>query len=286
MTLHQAASVSADSPGFATTFLLFAYIAYLAFDAKLKVVTTRQWIFAMALLLFASLCKFNLWLVLLLLLIPSARVGTMKKKLATISAITGLLLLVSTLWQAVNRENLAAFALERNAHDIYPQDNFAFVVQQPLEFARALFRTWRILSLNYADNFVGTLGWLTISLPRWLVWSWVGMLLTTALAAAEVRLTAAQRAVCLVVAGGSALSVFLLLWTMQMRRADFVELGMNSGVIPGVQGRYFIPVAPVLLLAISSGRRRLKPSVAVTCCAAMVLLAAAVSLTLVWQAYY
>ena len=288
MTLHQAASVSADSPAFATAFLFFAYVLYLALDPRLSAVSTRRFATAGALLLFASLCKFNLWFCLLLLLIPAARLGSLQRKLLAIALVCGAILLAAALCQFLNRPNLAAFAAARARDNIFPPQNAAFILHQPLAFAGILLRTWQVKSSMYAIEFVGTLGWLAIDVPDWLVFSWFALLAATALFAAQMRLTLAQRALCALTAIAAFVSVFVLLWTIELRQEHLLAdmLGSPAALVPAVQGRYFITLAPPLLLALSGRRMRVRPAIPVAICAAFVLVSAAVALTRVFEAYY
>lgn len=296
MTLHQAASVSADAPALASAFLFFACVLRLALDPRLPAVSTRHLALAGVLLLFASLCKFNLWISLLLLIIPAARIGSFRRKITAIALICGIVCAAAVLWQLLNRPNLAAFEAARARLNIFPQQNAAFILHQPAAFAGILLRTWRLKSAMYAVEFVGTLGWLAIDVPDWLVFSWFALLGLTALLAGEVRLAAGARALCLFVAAASIVSIFTLLWTIELSRDTFLErvVGAGQGTVPAVQGRYFISIAPYLLLTLANRRllawmKRKVPAfttLTVTLCATMVLLSAAVALTRVYQAYY
>jgi len=288
MTLHQAASVSADSPTIASAFLFVAYVSYLAFDPRSTIISTRQLILAGALLVFASLCKFNLWFSLLVLLIPAARIGTMRKKLVAASATLAALLLVSALWQMVNRQNLAVFVAAKTAAGIFLGANIHFVVYHPVEFVSVLSRTWGSNASMYAREFVGALGWLTIDLPSWIVWCYIGFLLMAVSVDTGVRFSSAQRTVCAIVVCASMLSIFVFQWTTETPRLYFAQeiLGTHRGLIHSVQGRYFIPFAPILLLLATNGKMRLKASIAVACGVALVLVAACVSLACIYGEYY
>src|ERR1019366_10641503 len=138
--------------------------------------------------------------------------------------------------------------------------------------AEGCIRDWSVtgvqtcaLPIYYATEFVGYYGWLSIPLPPWLVKAYLGLLMVTALAGGtHARITLNDRLVCAGIVAGSVASIFMLLWVFEMKQSylatEIIRLG--RGVSPGVQGRYFIPIAPILLMAISNTRLRL-PSIAV-----------------------
>lgn len=100
---------------------------------------------------------------------------------------------------------------------------------------------------QYYEHFIGRLGWLDIGLPRFVRWMF-GLLFLYIAGATAVELTAQRRLLLLAAFLGTLLIVSLsqyLIWT---------AVGANE--IHGIQGRYFLPVAPLLLLACS---RRLWP---------------------------
>ena len=80
MTLHQAASLSADAVGIGAAFLFFAYTAHLALDPTPARVRAVEIAILAALLLFTTLGKFNLWCAALPLLISAGRFGGRAKK--------------------------------------------------------------------------------------------------------------------------------------------------------------------------------------------------------------
>src|ERR1017187_9668819 len=106
MTLHQAASVSADAATIASAFLLFAYVLYVAFDPGIIALSGRHLTALCGLLLFTSLCKFNPWLILLLLLIPNSKFGNTRRKVLTVVGVLALVLFVFVAWQSIDRANI------------------------------------------------------------------------------------------------------------------------------------------------------------------------------------
>jgi len=127
---------------------------------------------------------------------------------------------------------------------------------------------------NYMRQMVGTLGWLTVPLPDVVILAVVALLIVVALFAG-VRLTVAQRVLALIVAIASIVTVELseyIAWT-----------AANANIVEGVQGRYFIPILPLLAIAISrpsTPKRWLPIAIAV-----VMIIANSVALFALWQHY-
>jgi hypothetical protein len=116
----------------------------------------------------------------------------------------------------------------------------SLLLGDPLRFGAVLLNTLRSYIPGYTAQFVGELGWLDTALPPWYV-----ALAFAALAAAFAAAVAgvARRPwLALLVAVGGALLIFVvqyLNWTQP-----------GADLIDGVQGRYFIPLAATLVLAV------------------------------------
>jgi uncharacterized membrane protein len=121
--------------------------------------------------------------------------------------------------------------------------------QQLEHVKRAPFRFVALAAKDYANNidayyehFTGRLGWLDIGLPRFVRWMF-GLLFLYVAASAAVQLSVQRRVLFVALFLGTLLVISLsqyLIWT-----------AVGAGEIHGIQGRYFLPAAPLLLLAIS-----------------------------------
>ena len=287
--IHLAASVSADALTIASAFLLIAYVLYLAFDPLVDSLSMFRFVILGGLVVFATLCKSNLWFVLLLLLIPSSKFGSLKRKLLAGGAAVAVVVLVSAAWQTAVHDNMMALVRAKTALDIDVNSNLRFILHQPGVFLASVGRSGRLLGDVYATQFVGCLGWLSVSLPKWLVESYLGFLLIAALVSeVRVKLTAGNRLICAVVVAGSLVSVFALLWVFEMRQEYLATAvaSLHRGAVQGVQGRYFIPFAPLLFLLLPNTRIRVKTSWIVAACIAMVVISGGIGISTVYKAYY
>jgi len=289
MALHQAASVSADALTIGSSFLLIAYVLYLAYDPGVSSLTTAHRLLLVGLFLFTTLCKFNPWFVLLLLLIPAARFGGTRRKLVEGAAALGLVLLVSALWQNAIHSNIQDLTLAKARQGIEVGANLQFLLHQPVEFLITVARSWWNLGSVYATEFVGCMGWISIPLPQWLVWTYLGFLVFLAFSSTSgERITTSDRAVSAVVVGGSIIFVFAAIWALEIRQAYLANevIRLHRGLITGIQGRYFIPFAPAILLLLANSRFRVKSGLVVAASVLMVLTGSAVALAAVQEAYY
>lgn len=113
----------------------------------------------------------------------------------------------------------------------------------------APFRFVAIAAKDYANNldayyehFTGRLGWLDVGLPRFIRWMF-GLLFLYAVMTAAAPLTIPRRVLLLLLFLGTLLVISLsqyLIWT-----------AVGASEVHGIQGRYFLPAAPLLLLACS-----------------------------------
>jgi uncharacterized membrane protein len=132
-----------------------------------------------------------------------------------------------------------------------PVAQVGVILTAPLDFLLAILRSFRVDGPEYARQFVGTLGWLDTPLPdpfRLLYWV---VLLGAALfdGNRDTRLVFPKRLLIVAVGMGSVLLLVTIAYVM------WNDVG--SPLIYGLQGRYFIPIAPVLFLPLYNRRLRL-----------------------------
>jgi uncharacterized membrane protein len=250
MALNQAASASWDGFAYGVAFLLFAYILKLAWDPNIRTLQPKHYAMLAGVIVLASLCKADVWLAPLLILVPAARFGSGRQKWLTIVGVIALALLVIASWNYVNREDMARWVDIIKARQIFISENAAFIVHNPLVFVETSLRTWGVHGRDFASEFVGKLGWLAVVLPAWCIWLYFLLLALVALTTST-RMTVSYRLVCLGVVAAAITSTFVGMWCAETTRAHTATVLQGIGLVPGVQGRYFVPFALPLLLAIS-----------------------------------
>lgn len=285
MTLHQAASFSADSITIAIAFLFCAYVLRLACKDG-PIPRSQQWRLA-AIVAAVCLCKFIVYLLILLFLIPKTKFRSAlawARAVALQFAVAGS---VISAWQFFNRQNMARFEADLSAMGIAPSENLHYIFREPILFAAALARTMEFDVYRLVREFVGVLGWLNVPLPAWMALLYIGSLLAAALFASgrSVLLTKRGRVV-LALAGAAGFGATFLSAFAGLTKT-FLETGISrgAGVVPGLQGRYFIPFALPLFLAISN-RFRVHAGLAIPAVLGFAAITNAVALNRVVTTYY
>jgi hypothetical protein len=166
------------------------------------------------------------------LLIPLVALATRQRWAATASVIAGAF--VSSLFAHTSSSFMRGFVDEHA--------QVMFIEHHPLRALATIARDVGEHAWVYTHQMIGVLGWLTIPLPRTLVVAIIALLVVVA-ATAGPRLTRAQRIAALVIAIASIVTVELseyISWT-----------AVGANVVEGVQGRYFLPILPLLLIGMS-----------------------------------
>ncbi|MBI5680416.1 MAG: DUF2142 domain-containing protein [Methanobacterium sp.] len=236
MTLYEAASLSADSFILGLSFLIVAIFFKYAFEENKKKINIKDIYILFILLLLLALSK-QIYFVLLLLifLIPSEKFGSRKKMFLMAGFLFLSIVIISGAW------NL----LVKNLYvPIVPQvsisGQIAYILGDPLRFPYILVKTFFYRGLSYQLLFVGNF-WLDIPLPLW----WLGFYALTIIPVAlldksKVIVTQKQKLISL----ATAIIIFLLV-------CAFVYISwtvVGQTIIDGIQGRYFIPIFPLLFL--------------------------------------
>jgi uncharacterized membrane protein len=124
------------------------------------------------------------------------------------------------------------------------------ILLHPFAIVPIAWRTLTQFSANYFNEFIGVLGWLDTELPKWfvrgaglaLIASFLGVCASTPGPRSWLPLAIA------VLGAGAVFGAMYLTWTRPL--TPFVD---------GVQGRYFIPLAPLVALAVPVAPKIIRP---------------------------
>ena len=142
------------------------------------------------------------------------------------------------------------------------------VILHPLTFVNAILNTFGASGISYSYWMVGLLGWLTINVSQVAVLVLLGLIVVfIAGIEGEPPVGARRRSVLLLTWLAGTVSVCLALYSA------FSVVGGST--VNGVQGRYFTPVLPLLLLGVSQLRFRRHSAVAIILTAGLILVAIA-----------
>lgn len=134
---------------------------------------------------------------------------------------------------------------------IDPSRQLGWILGHPMAFAKVLELEFVTHAKWYLISMVGDLGagGYTVVLPKWSVAAYLGGILVLLLldTRSDVDVTLPQRAGLLVAAAGSAFGIALALYT--------TWCPVGNPVIDGLQGRYFLPIAPAAAFAFHRAAR-------------------------------
>lgn len=291
MAMHQAASLSADATGFALTFVLCAYIFRLAFAKHDQIMRGTQYLVLGTLILLVALSRSLPAVVFLPLVIPSARFGSPRSRWLAFVVYTLLTGMCMGLWQYVNRANFDRLAEERLMRPtvVDVRSNIRFLHEHPVETAVIFART--VTNLDYirvhSAEIVGRFGWLSISLPGWLVCLYLGLLAAAAVTqTGDTDLHWRTRGLLLLFVLAGAASILAAGWVLE---EPILILGVPAFVARSrvlTQGRYWIPLVFPALMLISNTRARLSPRLFAAIAVAVVLVANGVAIHAIRTTYY
>jgi uncharacterized membrane protein len=245
MSLYVNISLSADVLTNATAFLFIAVVLH---HIKNPVALPGiRLLFFLALLL-ASVKPVNAVLGLLVFMIPRENFTDSRRHLLVAFSLLALMLTVSLLWtQALNYAYITYDQYDPTVRDdlsLVAGADMAAQLRHVLgnsgEFLNVVLNSIRHSFGMYFPGFIGTFGWLSLSLPGWLIIGGYISILIVSMTEGEIVLSIRQRLILLLTFVLAVLLLFLsqhLIWGP-----------VGASLISNLQGRYFIPFAPVLFL--------------------------------------
>jgi hypothetical protein len=258
MSLQQAASLSADAVTMAVSFVMTAYVLRLALADQPAPLGRSDYLVFLAGAIAAGLCKSNAGLVVLLLLIPGTRFPNrrfagVKVRWLVIAGYVVLAFGAAAVWQRINTPNGEVFATLKSAAGIQVDENAAVLVHRPILFVSAMGRSVEAWGHEYLEEFVGKLGPLAIHLPGWIPWVYLALLFGVAATnRAGPRLFGWQRLLLIGIFLFNVGATYAVVWTTEVSHEAMVtDMVAGRGLIAGLQGRYLIPFAWLLLVAAS-----------------------------------
>lgn len=251
MTLHLVGSYSYDGPSLGFAFLLSALILRAIFDERR--LETKDLIVIVVVAVLLAPCKaIYVLIVFLALAIPRARFADKKTEIAfkagivVASAGVVLLLRMSSLLMAAGASTGGDGLSYRGDEAGYPYTVHDFI-SQPIMAVMLFLRSFDYFGGEWITKTLGgSLGWFQeeISAPMYLNYVYLVLLLLSCVAVRkqEKALPPHIRIVLGLISAGVILAAILSMATSWTFNTDYY--------IYGVQGRYFLPVLPLLLLGV------------------------------------
>lgn len=233
MALYEGMSYSADSFNTAFAFLFFAYLFKLIFN-KDKI-TKKEFSLLSCFSIIGAFCKGIIYPVFLYFFIPLK-----KNKILFILPLIILTIFISYYWASINPKNLNPLHCVLN-NPMYLFQNFFDV-----------FKITYLTTINefyvYTKGLIGILGLLSIFLPSDIYIQTIIIFFSMLFVLGEkipynIKITSF---LLLIISYFAILYIELIYWTP-----------INSDLITGVQGRYFIPLLPFLFIVLTTDKIKL-----------------------------
>jgi uncharacterized membrane protein len=179
----------------------------------------------------------------LVLLIPAGKFNGWRKKIFFCGSVIGAAVLATGLWSMVVRNLYTPY----NGADAPEQ--ISFLMSRPWIFPVIVIKSFMVSWKGLFVSFIGVLGFLDVWLPNWVYFTYPFALLAAALFDANCKepLNGLKRSWILLICIGSFVLIELsmyLTWTQP-----------GAPIVCGVHGRYFIPLAIPVLLAVLYNRK-------------------------------
>ena len=240
--VYQAVTINADAYTIAAS-LLFTAVIYRLFTSKATI--NRRWLYLLGLSSLALVFTKPSYVLLLALVpfIPRARFGSKKRSLVWKTAVlllAFLLLLITSIKGLSYGDSILLYRDAATAASISLTDQIIYILTHPVEFLKVLLVSMVRFAENWSSSVIGLLGYNTISTPYpFMVIAYISMFF----AALYSKLITKKIAwLILGVTLVASLSIIVLLY------GTFNSVGAH--LVEGVQGRYFIPLLPLMLIAI------------------------------------
>lgn len=250
MVIQQATSVSPDAIINAVTIFFIAYVLYLTFKATQISKKEIVMIFGMTIFMAVAKIVYLPLVGLLFLLICNKKLDKKKKLIVIIGSIL-IGAIVGVSWYLYQ----SRYVDEREyvqLNNINAVEQIKNIISNPVGFINTLKNTTEQVGSQYLLGLVGNkLGWQSIQVPNVIIIITLFILLISAwFEKNEVSFNWKQRLWAMLISIGIILLVFVamyLSWTV-----------VGGAIVVGVQGRYFIPVAILILLCLCLKNNYLK----------------------------
>ncbi|MDR3292417.1 MAG: DUF2142 domain-containing protein [Methanobrevibacter sp.] len=235
VTLYEASSLSADSLNFAVSFLTVGFFLYLAL-VKDKIYNKDILISMILVFVLAFSKQAYALLGLLFFIIPKEKFENKIKRIVSFLIVSLPSMISLITWNLLFKSTYAS----PNSGIVSSDYNIQFILSNPLNFPTILINTL-ISTPGFIATFVGGFRRLTSNLPLNLIFLYcVILVFVSLLSTSKYKLSFRQKLV--------PLFIFLVVSLLTFLFEFITYTPRGSNIIQGLQGRYFVPVAPLFLL--------------------------------------
>lgn len=238
-TVFQAASASVDAFTFGICFLVISHFLFYALNENSKI-GTRDVIKIFVFCLLAVLSKqAYVFLPLLFLIIPHRKFKSTAVYLIIFFTLTAICFAAVGAWSYIVKP---IFMPYRGDIIINPDEQLSFIINNPFNFLKIVVVSYINFGAYYFVTFFGQLTWLDLFVPKWL--TVFLFIIVTGIALLDknsaVNVSRFDKTVFAAIIVGTAIIISTLLYM------TWSPIGGDR--VAGIQGRYFIPIAPLIFL--------------------------------------
>ncbi len=255
MTIYIACSISYDPLTYSISFLWIATILNIYSDTDKKV-AFKDILYLFALSFILSGCKrIYIILVLIFFIIPISRFFSRKMYFLAIGLI--FIPLFATLFfpmilQTVNQDFvITPEYIIGNSFAEKSIQQLDYIRHSPIQFLKTAFSTVFVYKLpSILNSFIGKFGWYELSLPWIFPIYYLFLILTTGIAESETIPKFNLKNIVLFISI-IFIEIIMILFVSFVLFTSWNSPRIGGGIIEGIQGRYFIPFSPLIILVIS-----------------------------------
>ena len=236
-------SLSPDAITISMAFLYIAYILHLAFDKKVEKIKSKDKIALLIMSIIIALCKIvYIPLVGLLLIIPKEKFKDNKNKIINFIVIAGIAVVINLIWLAISSRYLSTFREGDSKIQVL------LALQNPIQFIQQFLYTLNINSGNYILSLFGSdLGWGELVKINTIVpYCLLGIYVFTAITDNKLK----NRFEVYQIVWISLVVLAIIALVFASLYVQWTTIGNES--IIGVQGRYFLPIIPLIMLLLGN----------------------------------
>lgn len=243
MTMQQVVSYNYDSVLFGLVFLLFTYILYLKYT-KDGIEWKDYLILTVCSVCIVTIKFIYLPILAMAILIPKEKFGGIKKKISAAVVLN----LISGVAFVLTRLNIfeKAISTEGIHNDGLKYYTLQMCLAQPIDTVVIFYRTIQEKISQYLISMLTSpLGWVEIEVPEIVFLVCVILLLLSIWSENKnIQIHFQEKCIYGLIAGG----IFLLVLLAML--LDYTYIG--SEIILGVQGRYFLPILPIMMIMLQT----------------------------------
>lgn len=239
ITIQEAISMSADCMAIASSIALVSYILYLR--KNIEHVTKKQIIIILILSLLLSMSKLvYLPICIITLILPKEKFDSKKSKYIILGLILLFVGILNLIWLKIASQFL--LSIEGNAN---PNLQMNLIIHSPWRFLAAAYNTSTQLFDYYLNTALGSsLGLFDVLISN--VYIKINILILIFLIFFD-KIKERTKVINYI---GLFISIVVILLIYTSLYLDWTPVGKN--IIDGIQGRYFVPILPLILIGLSS----------------------------------